>query len=95
MPVPVTPDELHARVASRIRELAKARGLAIEKLADKSGLSQGHLWNVLSGRFQPTLKVIAKLAAGLEVDPLELLRPVGTAPDPEVPARVRRPSRGG
>jgi transcriptional regulator with XRE-family HTH domain len=75
VPPPVTLDELHARVVSRVRELAKAKGMALEKMAAAGGLSESHMWNVLGGRYKPTLKTIAKLAAGLGVDPHELLKP--------------------
>jgi transcriptional regulator with XRE-family HTH domain len=73
--VPVlSPDEAHVRLATRIREIARLKGLAIEALADKAGVSRSHVWNVLSGRFSPTVEFVAKLAAGLEVDIVELFR---------------------
>ena len=71
----VTPDELHARLVRRVRVLARLRGLSIEALADASGVSRPHLWRVLSGRSSPTVTIVARLAAGLEVDPVELFRP--------------------
>ena len=71
----VSPDELHARLVGRIRELAKARGLSIEALADKAGVSRSYLWKVLAGSFSPTIRIVAELAAGLDVDPAELFKP--------------------
>lgn len=73
MPV-LTPDEAHVRLATRIREIARRKGLAIEAVADKAGVSRSHVWNVLSGRFNPTVEFVAKLAAALEVDIVELFR---------------------
>jgi transcriptional regulator with XRE-family HTH domain len=75
MAAPVTLDELHARFVARVRELAKDKGLALEAVADAGDLSHGHLWNVLQGRYRPTLKTMVKIAAGLGVDPHELIRP--------------------
>ena len=75
MPAQVTPDELQARLVSRIRELAKARRMSIEELARRSDISQRQIWNVLAGRSVPLLTFVAKVAAGLEVDPSVLFRP--------------------
>lgn len=67
-------DELHQRVASRIRELAETRGLALNHLADRAAVSRVHLYDVLAGRKSPTLKFLGKLAGTLEVDVSELVR---------------------
>lgn len=75
MPAPVTPDELHVRLVTRIREVAKVRGLSIEALARAAGVSESYLWKVLAGRYSPSVRYVARLAAGLEVDPVELFRP--------------------
>ncbi|MCA9652231.1 MAG: helix-turn-helix transcriptional regulator [Myxococcales bacterium] len=68
-------DALRARVAERIRELAKRRGIPISHLADRSKVSRAHLWAVLGGRRAPTTDVLARLALVLQVDPHQLIRP--------------------
>jgi transcriptional regulator with XRE-family HTH domain len=72
--VPVTPDELHVLFVTRIRALAKERGLSIEALASAAGVSESYLWKVLAGSNSPTIEIVAKLASGLGVDPVELFR---------------------
>lgn len=68
-------DELRARVATRIRELASRRKLQIIELAERAEVSRAHLFAVLAGRKSPTLDLLNRLATALECDPHELLRP--------------------
>lgn len=68
-----TSDEVQRRLASRIREIAKKRGVPLAHLADRSGTSRSHLWNVLAGAKAPTLTWIVSIANALEVDVSELL----------------------
>lgn len=75
MPRPiVTPDELRARIAARIREHAKRRGLALSRLADDAGISRATMWAVLAGRVAATSDTLAKVAGVLGVDPDALVR---------------------
>jgi transcriptional regulator with XRE-family HTH domain len=71
----VEPDELRARVATHIRELAARKRLRLTELADLAGVSRGHLWSVLGGEKSATLDYLCRLARVLEVDPHELVRP--------------------
>lgn len=68
------PEALRARIAARIRQIAKRRNLPLARLADAAKVSQTHLWAVLRGGRAPTSDVLAKLANALRVDPIELLR---------------------
>ncbi|MEX1364530.1 MAG: helix-turn-helix transcriptional regulator [Nannocystaceae bacterium] len=70
----VKPDELRERIAERIRELAAKRGISQRELADRAGVSRGHLWNVLAAKSAATVDVLAKLAEALDVDPDALVR---------------------
>jgi transcriptional regulator with XRE-family HTH domain len=79
---PVEPEALRARVAARIRELAKRRKLRLIDLADQTGGSRGYLWTVLRGESAATLDYLCRLARVLQVDPLELVRP---PPKPKSP----------
>ena len=72
--VEIGPEQLRARIGARIRELAERRGLRLSHLADQAEVSRTHLWEVLAGRRAPTSDVLARLAAVLRVDPIELLR---------------------
>ncbi len=78
------PDALHEQLARRIRELAAANRLSANKLADFSGIGRGYLSDVLNGRKSPTLRILAKIAAALEVDVRDLL------PDRRPPANRPR-----
>jgi len=70
----VEPDELRARVAQRIREAAKHKGVALTRMADEAGVSRVHLWTILNGESAASLDFIAKIAMALNADPDELVR---------------------
>jgi transcriptional regulator with XRE-family HTH domain len=74
VPEPLTTDELRARVAERIRDAAKRRGIPIVVMADQAGVSRSTIWAVLAGRTPATTDTLAKLAAVLGVDPDVLVR---------------------
>lgn len=72
--VAVEPDELRARIAKRLRELAKRRKITLSQLAVDAEVSPAHLWALLAGESAPTSDVLCKLARVLRVDPDELVR---------------------
>ncbi len=55
------------RVGERVRELRRGRGLTLEELAERSGVSRAMISKVERGEKNPTLVVAAKLAEGLGV----------------------------
>ena len=63
-------DELFGAVVRRHR---LERGLSQERLAEAAGLSQRYLSVLERGENSPTLNVIVRLAAALDVSPAELL----------------------
>ena len=67
-------DRHHPGLAARIRTLAEQRGVTLTHLADFSGRSRSHFWDVMAGRKSPTLKWMVSIAEALEVEPMELLR---------------------
>ncbi len=67
-------DETHARIARRIRELAAARGIPLTHLADRAGVARSHLWAVLGGEKSPTVSVLVKVTAALDVEVIELFQ---------------------
>ncbi|MCA9705434.1 MAG: helix-turn-helix transcriptional regulator [Myxococcales bacterium] len=73
--MPVTPEEVRARIGARIREHAKRRGLSVTELARNAGVSRAHLYGILDGRTAPTSDTLTKLANALGTDPGVLVRP--------------------
>lgn len=61
-------------LAKRLRAIAREKGIAISHVADRCGLAHSYFWQLLKEEASPTLAVVQRLAAALEVDPLELLR---------------------
>jgi transcriptional regulator with XRE-family HTH domain len=57
-----------------IRKLRKERGMTIEALAGASDLDWTYLSGIERGRRNPTLKVIAAVAAALDLKTSELIR---------------------
>lgn len=71
MPEPIS---LATRVlGERIRERRQALGLSQESLAEQSGVHWTFLGQVERGRRNLSLHNLLKIAAGLEVDPAELV----------------------
>ncbi|MFP2912287.1 helix-turn-helix domain-containing protein, partial [Pyxidicoccus sp. 3LFB2] len=59
--------DINARLARRIRELRDARGLSLEALAERSGVSRSNISLIERGQSSPTAVVLDKLSAGLGV----------------------------
>lgn len=58
---------LTRRIADRVRELRRTRGLSLDALAAKSGVSRAMISLVERGESSPTAVVLDKLARGLDV----------------------------
>ncbi len=76
--------DLNQRIAERVRELRAERGLALDALASKSGVSRSMISLIERGESSPTAVVLEKLAAGLGVTLASLFEP--TAGEEEVVA---------
>ena len=61
------------RLGTRVKELRQERGLTLEDLAERSGVSRAMISKVERGEKNPTLVVAAKVAEGLSVTLSELL----------------------
>ena len=70
------PTEIRELVAQNIRRLAAARGISLNHLADFAGIARASMYRCLGGDEAMTLDRLAKIAAALEVHPMELLRPL-------------------
>lgn len=55
------------RVSDGLRRFRKARGLSLDELAQRSGVSRAALSQIEGARTNPTLAVLWKVAVGLEV----------------------------
>jgi transcriptional regulator with XRE-family HTH domain len=73
--------DLNERIAERVRELRARRGLSLEALATKSGVSRSMISVIERGESSPTAVVLEKLAAGLGVMLASLFDPPAAAPE--------------
>jgi transcriptional regulator with XRE-family HTH domain len=64
-PVSTTKPDINAAIAARIHALRDARGLSIESVADKSGVSRSMISLIERGETSPTAVLLDKLAAAL------------------------------
>lgn len=62
-----SPEPLNARIAARVQALRAERGLSIQALADRSGVSRSMISLVERGEASPTAVVLERLASGLDV----------------------------
>ena len=69
--------DLQARIGRRLAELREARGVSSHQLAKEVGVTSQFVGRIESGERAPSLRVLQGLAAALEIDPAELLRPDG------------------
>lgn len=66
--------ELLIKLGKRIRELRKNKHFSIEELALESDINKNYLGDLENGRRNPTIKMLEKIALGLEVNINELLK---------------------
>jgi transcriptional regulator with XRE-family HTH domain len=67
--------------ATNLRRLRHAKGLSQDDLAYEAEVSRSYLSQLEKGAFYASLKVVAKFASVLEVEPAELLKmPVRRSP---------------
>lgn len=72
---PASPETLavRTRFARNIRLWAEERGISLNLLADRSGVSRAQMYNVLSGASSPSLDWIARIAPALGLEAWQLL----------------------
>lgn len=59
--------DLNRRIAERVRELRASRGLTLEALAERSGVSRSMISVIERGESSPTAVLLERLATGLNV----------------------------
>jgi transcriptional regulator with XRE-family HTH domain len=67
--------DLNQRIANRVRELRRARGISLDALAGQTGVSRSMISLIERGESSPTAVVLDKLAAGLNVTLASLFDP--------------------
>lgn len=77
-------DELaiDARIALRIRTLRAARGLTLDALAERSGVSRAMISRIERGESSPTAVLLERLAAGLDTSLAALFDVTTSTPSP-------------
>ncbi|GJG89141.1 transcriptional regulator [Gemmatimonadetes bacterium T265] len=63
----LSPPDIHTRLATRLRQLRAARGLTLDGLASRAGVSRAMISLVERAESSPTATVLDRLAAGLGV----------------------------
>lgn len=69
-------------MATNLRRIRHDRGLTQEELADRSGISPRYIGSVERARVSATVTVLGQIAAGLGIDPAELISQTADAPTP-------------
>ena len=71
---------------AKFRELKRATGLTHTEFAASVGCSAVWLWRLETGRSQPKIDMLGRLAAAVGVQPAELLTAVEDPADPALSA---------
>ena len=88
-------DDLRANLADNVRRLREARRLSQQRIAQLSGIPRPTWASLESGGANPTLSVLSKAAASLQVSIEELIGPPRTAARLFRAAEVRERRRQG
>ena len=67
MPSRCNPDPFAAQLGARIRQLRKEKQMSLQRLAQASGLSRGHLSDIERGKVIMTVGTLGSVAGALEV----------------------------
>lgn len=60
-------------IGGRLRDLRTASGLSLDMLAERSGVSRAMLSKIERGEKNPTVRIVAQIAAGLDISVSRLL----------------------
>ncbi|MCH9682671.1 MAG: helix-turn-helix domain-containing protein [Deltaproteobacteria bacterium] len=84
--VPMDPEQILAEFGQQLRHAREARGLSRQRLAERCGLSAATIKKLeAGGAFHPRLETMVRLADGLGVSLLDLVRCI----DPRLSADER------
>jgi transcriptional regulator with XRE-family HTH domain len=73
---------VNERIAARVRDLRAARGISLDALAERSGVSRSMISLIERSETSPTAVLLEKLAAGLNTTLAGLFEPPAGPPDP-------------
>lgn len=59
----------------RIKEVSKAKGVSITKLAELVGITQPNMSNIANGKTSPSLELLERISSALNVEVTELFAP--------------------
>jgi len=65
--------ELHVLFGNNVRHFRQLRGWSQEELAEATGLHRTYISGIETGRRNPSLLIVSKIAAVLDVPPEQLL----------------------
>jgi transcriptional regulator with XRE-family HTH domain len=82
-----SPQDINSHLAERLRGLRSERGLSLENLAERTGVSRSMISLIERGESSPTAVILDKLAAGLGVTLASLF---ATRHSPRAPPLARR-----
>ena len=77
-----TEGDLDRRIAGRVRGLRAVRGLTLDALAERSGVSRSMISLIERGESSPTAVLLERLATGLEVPLATLFDAPGSTREP-------------
>lgn len=63
---------LYNMIQLRIKELCREKGMTLNQLAEKIGISQPSISGISTGKQKPSFDTLEKLAEALNVSPAEL-----------------------
>lgn len=75
---------MSAPLGQRIRKLREERGLSLDQLANKTGVSRAYLWKLEMKPCNPSVGILQSLAEALDVELYELFIPKLQKIDQEV-----------
>jgi len=67
--------KLRGRVAKNLRRLRHKRSMSQEELAHRARINRNYVGMLEREQYAASIDMLEKLAGGLGVDPIELLRP--------------------
>lgn len=66
---------LRERFGLNVQRLRRERGVSQEDLANRAGVNRGYMGKIENAKYAASLDMVEKIAAALDVDPVELLTP--------------------
>ena len=88
-------DDIRSYLTANVRRLREARGLSQQRIAQLAGIPRPTWASLESGAANPTLAVLCRVAAGLQVSIEELIGPPRTAAQLFRAGEIREGKRGG